>query len=69
MRYVIVGAGVAGLTAAYKLLEKGHEVIILEKKSDIGGLSRSFRYGSFIFDIGPHRFFTDRDEVYQEEIK
>ena len=65
MKYVIVGAGVAGLSVAYKLLERGHQVLVLEKESDIGGLARSFRYGSFIFDIGPHRFFTDEKEVDQ----
>lgn len=65
MKYVIVGAGVAGLSAAYKLLENGHEVIVLEKESKIGGLSKSFYYGNFIFDIGPHRFFTDKKEIYQ----
>jgi protoporphyrinogen oxidase len=63
MKYVIIGAGIAGLTAAHQLLKKGHEVLILEKESDIGGLSRSFRYGGFIFDIGPHRFFTSNHEV------
>lgn len=65
MKHVIVGAGVAGLSAAYKLLENGHEVVVLEKESEIGGLSKSFHYGNFIFDIGPHRFFTDRKGVYQ----
>jgi protoporphyrinogen oxidase len=65
MKYVICGAGVAGLTVAYKLLEKGHEVAVLEKESDIGGFSRSFRYGNFIFDIGPHRFFSNKDEVFR----
>lgn len=41
MKYIIIGAGMAGLTAAYKLLEKGRGVLILERESDIGGLSRS----------------------------
>jgi protoporphyrinogen oxidase len=63
MKYIIVGAGVAGLTAAYKLLENGHEVTVLEKEPDIGGLARSFKYGDFIFDIGPHRFFSDKAEI------
>ncbi|MDD4894167.1 MAG: FAD-dependent oxidoreductase [Candidatus Omnitrophica bacterium] len=63
MKYIIIGAGIAGLTAGYRLIDKGHDVIILEKEPDIGGLSRSFRYGSFIFDIGPHRFFTAKEGV------
>jgi len=65
MKYIIVGAGIAGLTAAYGLLEKGHQVLVLEKESAIGGLAKSFQYHNFTFDIGPHRFFTDKDEIYR----
>lgn len=60
---VIVGAGVAGLTLAYKLVQDGQKVIVLEKASVVGGLARSFDYDGYIFDIGPHRFHTDCDEV------
>ncbi|MBI3309669.1 MAG: FAD-dependent oxidoreductase [Candidatus Melainabacteria bacterium] len=60
---VIVGAGVAGLTIAYKLALAGKEVVVLEKENTLGGLTRSFRYNEFIFDIGPHRFHTDDKEV------
>ncbi len=57
-RVVVVGAGVAGLTAAYRLASRGHEVVVLEKKETVGGLARSFRHGEFTFDVGPHRFHT-----------
>jgi protoporphyrinogen oxidase len=60
---VIVGAGVSGLSLAAMLLERGIPVVVLEKEDRVGGLARSFTYGDFTFDIGPHRFHTDLAEV------
>jgi len=60
---VVVGAGVAGLTAAYLLLKKGYGVTVLEREKAVGGLARSYRYDKYTFDIGPHRFHTDRKDV------
>jgi phytoene dehydrogenase-like protein len=52
-RIVIVGAGMAGLTAGAYLLRAGHGVLILEKTSACGGLVGSFRKEGFLFDTGP----------------
>ena len=61
---VIIGAGPAGLTAAYKLLtETDIKPIILEESEFIGGISRTAQYGGNRMDIGGHRFFTKIDEV------
>ena len=57
-RYVIVGAGAAGLTLAYHLCKAGLPVTVLEKESEVGGLARSFHYDDWHFDIGPHRFYS-----------
>ncbi|MDQ7826781.1 MAG: FAD-dependent oxidoreductase [Candidatus Eremiobacteraeota bacterium] len=62
-KIVIVGGGVAGLSCGHILAEAGFPVVILEKERDTGGLARTFTYGDFIFDIGPHRFFTTNDRV------
>jgi len=62
---LIVGAGVAGLTLAYHLAKAGKPVIILEQEDRVGGLARSFHYDGFTFDMGPHRFFTDDQEVIE----
>lgn len=59
----IVGAGVNGLTVGYELARRGFEVVVLEKLDEVGGLARTFRYGDFSFDIGPHRFHTDNPRV------
>src|SRR5438093_274695 len=55
---VIVGAGPAGLTAAYLLVTRGHDVHVLEQDRQVGGLARTAEYKGFRFDIGGHRFFT-----------
>jgi protoporphyrinogen oxidase len=59
----IVGAGVAGLTIAYRLAREGHAVTVVERNDVVGGLARSFHYGHFHFDVGPHRFHTENPRV------
>lgn len=62
---VIIGAGPAGLTAAYELLKRSdeYEVLILEESQEIGGISRTVRYHGNRMDIGGHRFFSKDDRV------
>jgi protoporphyrinogen oxidase len=55
---VIVGAGPAGLTAAYQLSKAGRTATVLEADSVVGGISRSAERDGWRFDIGGHRFFT-----------
>ncbi|HUP02228.1 MAG TPA: NAD(P)/FAD-dependent oxidoreductase [Gemmatimonadota bacterium] len=57
-RTVVIGAGPAGLTAAYELAEHGLPAIILEKDDQVGGIARTVSYRGYRFDIGGHRFFT-----------
>ncbi len=61
---IIIGAGPAGLTAAYCLLkETDVKPIILEESDFVGGISRTFEYKGNRMDIGGHRFFSKNDEV------
>ena len=57
-RVVIIGAGPAGLTAAYQLAKSGHTSTVLESDSVVGGISRTVQRDGYRFDIGGHRFFT-----------
>jgi protoporphyrinogen oxidase len=61
---VIIGAGPAGLTAAYELLTRTEvKPVILEKSQAIGGLSRTVNYRGNRMDLGGHRFFSKSDRV------
>ena len=62
---VIIGAGPAGLTAAYQLLKKSKEyqVTILEEEQLVGGISKTVCYDGNRMDLGGHRFFTKDDEI------
>ena len=60
---VIIGAGPAGLTAAYELTKRNVCPIVIEKRNIVGGLARTESYKGFYFDMGGHRFFTKVPEV------
>jgi len=54
----VIGAGPAGLAAAYELSKQGRKSTIIEADNQVGGLARTANYKQFRFDIGGHRFFT-----------
>ena len=64
-KVVIVGAGPAGLTAAYELLSKSkeYEVVIFEESDKFGGISRTVVHHGNRMDMGGHRFFSKVPEV------
>jgi protoporphyrinogen oxidase len=61
---VIIGAGPAGLTAAYELAKHDIKPLVFEKGDRVGGISRTDIYKGYRFDIGGHRFYTKVQEVY-----
>src|SRR6266511_1233214 len=63
-RVAIIGAGPAGLTAAYVLSKNGVHATIFEADPEyVGGIARTARYKGYHFDIGGHRFFSKSKEV------
>ncbi|MDQ6747148.1 MAG: FAD-dependent oxidoreductase, partial [Candidatus Dormibacteraeota bacterium] len=60
---VVIGAGPAGLTAAYQLVKRDVPVTVLEGDAMVGGISRTAEREGWRFDIGGHRFFTKVPEV------
>jgi len=64
-KVIIMGAGPAGLTAAYKLGKKNISSTVVEQDEIVGGLAKTVVYKGYRFDIGGHRFFTKLDSVNQ----
>ena len=62
-KIIILGSGPTGLITAWRLLERGFDVKIIEKNSNSGGLCRSWKYKDFIMDTGPHIFHTPDTEL------
>lgn len=63
-KIIIIGGGPAGLTAAYELARKENtEIIVFERESQLGGISRTLEHNGNKIDIGGHRFFSKSDIV------
>lgn len=60
---VIIGAGPSGLSAAHELVKQGGQPLVLEKESQVGGISRTASHQGYYFDIGGHRFFTKSEAI------
>ncbi len=60
---IVIGAGPAGLTAAFELGKRGATATVLEADEVVGGISRTVERDGYRFDIGGHRFFTKVPEV------
>lgn len=60
---VIIGAGPAGLSAAFELTERAVGPLVLEKSNAVGGIARTENHNGYLFDVGGHRFFTKNKEI------
>jgi protoporphyrinogen oxidase len=63
MPVAVLGAGPAGLTAAYRLVQRNLPVVVFEAGEEVGGLARTVVRDGYRFDLGGHRFFTKSAEV------
>jgi protoporphyrinogen oxidase len=62
---VVIGAGPAGLTAAYESVSRGLRPVVLEKADKVGGIARTETYKGYRLDVGGHRFFTKEKAIQQ----
>lgn len=64
MKIGILGSGALGLTAGYRLQKMGHEVTVIEKEKEIGGLVTSYKIGKSYFEKFYHHIFgTDKEII------
>lgn len=61
---LILGAGPAGMAAAFELHRASKSFTVIEKNETVGGLARTFQYREFRTDTGPHRFFSQNQYLY-----
>ena len=62
---IIIGGGISGLSVAWRLINKGFKVKIIEADDRVGGLAKSIKIDNYYFDIGPHSFFSEDKEVFE----
>ena len=63
---IIIGGGITGLSTAWKLSENGCKVNVIERDNSIGGLAKSIKIENYLFDIGPHSFFSEDEEIFKK---
>lgn len=63
-KVAILGAGISGLSVAWGLSKDKFDIDIIESENEIGGLSGSFRKDGYVFDYGPHNFYTKDPEIF-----
>ena len=62
---VILGGGLAGLSAAHTLSVAGKDLVVIESDATVGGLSKTIIHNNFRFDLGGHRFITKNKKIEQ----
>ena len=62
-KIAIIGAGPAGITAAYELAKAGYKVEVFEASPQVGGLSKTLDLWNQKIDLGPHRFFSNDTKI------
>jgi len=72
VKIVVLGAGPAGMSAAWRLSQLGYPVTVLERDSAVGGMGKTIAVGKYAVDYGPHTFHireTDESRAIHEAIK
>ena len=65
MRVAVLGAGIAGLTTAYQLQKRGHDVVVFEARDSVGGNIRTEHRDGFTIEWGPNGFLDNEPAVLE----
>jgi protoporphyrinogen oxidase len=68
-KVVILGAGPAGISAAWRLTKLGYPVTVLERDGAVGGMGRTIKVGDYLVDFGPHTFHIRETPESKEILK
>lgn len=68
-RVVILGAGPAGISAAWRLTKLGYPVTVIERDEAVGGMGRTIKVGDYSVDFGPHTFHIRETPESKEILK
>ena len=66
MKVAVIGGGISGLSVGHKLAERGFEVSLVERETNLGGLCQSIKKDGLIFDLGPHNIHTNNPDIISE---
>ena len=64
--YIVLGAGVAGLSFCKRISETSSSMLLLEKENTVGGVARSIYHEGFIMDFCAHRFHSGNQKLLDE---
>jgi len=65
---LIVGAGIAGLSAASTLSRLGRDVVVIDKGRGVGGRMANRRFGGAVFDHGA-QYVTQRSPLWEDYLR
>ena len=71
-RVVVLGGGPAGMSAAWRLSQRGVSTTIIERDNAVGGMGKTIKVGDYYVDYGPHTFHvreTEESRAIHEAIK
>ena len=58
---VVIGSGISGLSVAYRLKQKGYDVVVYEKDDEIGGAIKTRKEEGYLYELGPQTLFADEE--------